>query len=86
LSNHIRWESGALEDVRLDLAPPEFASLLPGRRFEAIVLRDSATDFLLRILDLVPLAALPTQLEIDALLDSVPSSNNLPAQDWEKYD
>ncbi len=86
LPNQIRWESGRVEDIRLDLAPPEFAALLAGRRFEAVVLRDSATHRLLRILDVVPLAAVPKAADRDALWESVPTSKDLPQEDWEKYD
>jgi len=86
LPNQIRWESGRVEDIRLDLAPPDFASLLAGRRFEAVVLRDSATHRLLRILDVVPLTSLPKGATCDALWDSVKTSKDLPPVDWEKYE
>ncbi len=86
LPNQIRWESGRIEDIQLDLAPPEFASLFAGRRFEAVVLRDSTTHRLLRILDVVPLAQVPKAADRDALWDSVPTSKDLPQVDWEKYD
>jgi hypothetical protein len=86
LPNQIRWESGKVEDIRLDLAPPEFASLFAGRRCEAIVLRHPATHQLLRILDVIPLAALPKDVASDALWESVPTSKDLPPEDWEKYD
>lgn len=86
LPNQIRWESGRVEDIRLDLAPPEFAALFAGRRFEAVVLRDSATHRLLRILDVVPLAALPKVADRNALWESAPTSEDLPQEDWEKYD
>jgi hypothetical protein len=86
LPNQIRWESGKVEDVRLDLAPPEFASYFAGKRFEAVVLRDPVTGHLLRILDVIPLPPLPKDATCDALWDSVPTSRDLPAVEWEKYD
>jgi hypothetical protein len=86
LPNQVRWESGRVEDIRLDLAPPELAALFAGRRFEAVVLRDSATHRLLRILDVVPLAAVPKVADQNALWESVPTSKDLPEEDWEKYD
>ena len=84
--NQIRWESGKVENIRLTLAPPEFASFLAGRRFEAVVLRDPTTHELLRILDVIPLPALPRIAERDELWDSVPTTRDLPGEDWEKYD
>lgn len=86
LPNRIRWESGRVENIRLDCAPPEFASLFAGSRFEAVVLRDSVTHRLLQILDVVPLGVLPKGAACDALWDSVPTSKDLPPVDWEKYD
>lgn len=86
LPNQIRWESGRVEDLRLDLAPPEFAALFAGKRFEAVVLRDSVTHQLLRILDVIPLVAAPNAAERDALWESVPTSKDLSQEDWEKYD
>lgn len=86
LPNKVRWETGRNEDIDLSLAPPEFASLFAGQRFEAIVLRDPATNQLLRIVDVIPLRGLPGNAECDALWETVPSSRDLPEQDWDKYD
>lgn len=45
----IRWIHGPKERVDLGLMPPEFAKLLPGQSFEAIVARDPRTGAMLRM-------------------------------------
>ena len=86
LPNKIQWESGRHEDIDLSVTVADFAGLRYGQRFEAVAVRDVATDRLVAIVDVVLLPPLPSAADARSLLDSVPKSNELEPVDWGSYE
>lgn len=82
----IQWESGEREAISLDqVDSPDFVTFKPGQPFEAIVARDPLNFRLLRIVH-VERRSMPARLsavEEAQLLESIGSSQNLPAAGWE---
>ena len=83
--NVIKWEDGTSESVALEKAPAEFASYKPGQPFESLVSRDPL-DF--RILELKHVRRRKSfrrlsDQEREELISSLPTSESLPAANWD---
>jgi len=61
----IRWESGRVERVRVDLLPPALLGLPVGSRFAAIVERDSWTARLLGLSAVARLGPVVEESDVD---------------------
>jgi hypothetical protein len=82
----IQWENGEREAISEDqVDSPDFITFKPGQPIEAIVARDPLNFRLLRIVH-VERRSTPARLsaaEEAELLESIGSSQNLPAAGWE---
>lgn len=83
--DRVRWEDGRQESVSVAIAPPEFAALHEGHRFEADVLLDSTTGKLLQIVFLKRLPALETEGD-EELWESLKTTKDEPSIEWEELD
>ena len=86
IPDQIRWEDGRTERVWLEHMPPEFAGLHEGQRFEAEVIRDSATGRMVRTTVVRRLPALRTTDDDAALWQSVPTTSQAETVDWNEFE
>ena len=86
IPDQIRWEDGRQEGVWLEQMPPEFAGLHEGQRFEAEVVRDAVTGRMLRTIVVRRLPALRMKNSDAALFESVPTTAEAKAVDWDEFE